>query len=79
MERVLNTIAYFDTMHQATHCRVPTLVSLGEKDPAARPENVEAIYAALPGKKRLVRYDWGHDWHPAMIETNRAWLKEHMP
>lgn len=79
MARVLNTVSYFDTMHLATKCRVPTLVSLGEKDPAARPENVEAVYSALAGAKRLIRYDWGHDWHPDMLDADREWLLEHMP
>lgn len=77
-ERVLATLDYFDTMHQATECRVPTLMSLGEKDPAARPENVEAIYNALSGTKQLHRYDWGHDWHPEMVDRNRAWMIEHL-
>lgn len=77
-ERVLATLAYFDTMHQATQCQVPTLVSLGEKDPAARPENVQAIFEAVAGPKELHRYDWGHDWHPEMVERNRAWLDRHL-
>lgn len=79
MERVLNTISYFDTMNQATFCRVSTQVSLGEKDPAARPENVEAIFDALSCEKRLIRYDWGHDWHPEMVENNRRWMIDHLP
>lgn len=78
MERVLNTISYFDTMHQATRCKVPTQVSLGEKDPAARPENVEAIYNALAGEKALIRYDWGHDWHADMVASNIAWMARHL-
>lgn len=77
--RVLNTVSYFDTMHQATRCKIPTHVSLGKKDPAARPENVEAIFRALPGTKALQSYDWGHDWHPDMVEFNKRWLLEHMP
>lgn len=77
--RVLNTIAYFDTMHVATRCRVPVHVSLGLKDPAARPENVEAIFDALAGPKELVKLEWGHDWHPSMVGANLNWLVEHMP
>jgi hypothetical protein len=23
-------------------------------------------------------YDWGHDWHPEMVETNRDWLLSHI-
>lgn len=74
MDRILETLAYFDTVNQASRCHVPTHVSLGLKDPAARPDHVRAIYAALPGPKTLVEYDWGHDWHEAMIEANRAWM-----
>jgi cephalosporin-C deacetylase len=78
MESVLRTLSYFDTMHLATHCRKPTHVSLGEKDPAAKPENVEAIYQALPGEKTLRRYPIGHDWFPDMIDNNREWLLRHL-
>jgi cephalosporin-C deacetylase len=74
--RVLNTLSYFDTMNQATRCRVPTQVSFGLKDPACRPETVKAVYEALPGEKRLIEYDWGHDWHPDMVKNNREWLSE---
>jgi cephalosporin-C deacetylase len=77
--RVLNTISYFDTMNVATRCRASTHVALGLKDPAARPENVEAIYNALAGEKELHRLDVGHDWHPEMISENKRWLNEHMP
>lgn len=77
-ERVLHTISYYDTVHQASRCDVPTHVSLGLKDPACRPETVRKIYEALPGKKHLVEYDWGHDWHPSMIDNNRNWLLENL-
>jgi cephalosporin-C deacetylase len=73
-ERVLNTVSYFDTVNVATRCRVPTQVSLGLRDPAAKPDNVRACFEALPGHKRLISYDWGHDWHPDMVENNRRWL-----
>jgi cephalosporin-C deacetylase len=74
--RVRNTVSYYDTATQAKFCYCPTLVSLGLKDPASRPENVKAIFEALPGPKTLKIYDWGHDWHPDMIENNRLWLLE---
>lgn len=76
--RVLNTVSYFDTMNQATRCRIPTQVSYGLKDPACRPDAVKATFNALAGKKNLLVYDWGHDWHPDMVEANRAWLLENL-
>ncbi len=77
-ERVLNTVSYFDTMNQATRCHVPTHVTLGLKDPACRPDSVRACFNALAGKKVLTELDWGHDWHPSMVETNRNWLLDNL-
>ncbi len=73
-EWVMHTLSYYDTINQATQCKVPTLVTLGLKDPAVKPEQARAVYEALPGDKNLVELDWGHDWHPSMIERNQAWL-----
>jgi cephalosporin-C deacetylase len=74
MEAVLRTIAYFDTVNQATRVRKPTLVSLGLRDPAVRPDTVRAVYRALPSEKKLVEYESGHDWNPKMIEADRDWI-----
>ncbi len=77
-DRVLNTVSNFDTVSQAAFCQVPAQVSLGLKDPAARPDHVRAAFEVLPGTKRLKVYDWGHDWHPEMVESNREWFADHL-
>ncbi len=77
-EVVGHTLSYFDTVNQATRCRVPTLVTAGLKDPAVRPAQVEAIHRALAGPKAYVSLDWGHDWHPSMVARNSDWLTEHL-
>lgn len=74
-EVVGHTVSYFDTLNQATYCEIPVHLSLGLKDPAVRPVQVHAIHDALTGPKALVELEWGHDWHPSMIEANVAWLK----
>lgn len=75
MERVMHTISYFDTAHLATRLELPTLVSLGEKDPAVKPASVRAVFNAIAAEdKRLIEYPTGHDWNPEMIENNRAFL-----
>ncbi len=76
---VMRTLSYFDTVTVASECRVPTLVSAGLKDPAVRPFQVDAIYSALPGEKSRVDLDWGHDWHPTMVDRNLEWLESHLP
>ncbi len=73
----MHTMAYFDTVNLATKCNVPTLLTLGERDPAVKDFEVESIYAALPGVKHLERIDWGHDWHPSMVERNQEWMLKH--
>lgn len=78
LERILNTIDYFDTINFATRCRVPTHISAGTKDPSVRVDQAQAIYDALPGEKEIAIYDWGHDWHPEMIGRNRNWLLKHL-
>jgi cephalosporin-C deacetylase len=77
-ERILNTVSYFDTALHAAYAKVPLQISFGLKDPACRPATVQAVFDAAPEPKRLVTYDWGHDWHPDMVETNAAWLREHL-
>jgi len=75
-ERVLHTLSYFDTVFQAQMAKVPVHVSLGLKDPACRPPTVRAIYDEIPTEKRLVELDWGHDYHPTMIENNVHWFNK---
>jgi cephalosporin-C deacetylase-like acetyl esterase len=75
MERVMHTVSYFDTAHQATRMKLPALVSLGEKDPAVKPASVRAVFDAIAAEdKRLIEYPTGHDWNPGMIEANREFL-----
>lgn len=78
-ERVYNTLSYFDTMHFATRCKVPTQVSYGTKDPSCRPDQVTSCYEALPGEKRLLVYETGHDWIEDMAPNNLEWFQKTMP
>lgn len=73
--QVRATLSYFDTVNQAAFCQVPTRVTLGLKDPSVRPAQVRAVYETLPGIKELEEIDWGHDWHPRMIEGADEFLR----
>jgi cephalosporin-C deacetylase len=77
-ERVRHTVSYYDTVFQASHCNCPTQVSFGIKDPAARPDQVKAIFDSLPGEKKLQSYPVGHEWTSEMIANNREWLLAHL-
>ncbi|MES1227351.1 MAG: acetylxylan esterase, partial [Armatimonadota bacterium] len=69
-------VSYYDTVNVATRCHVPTLVTAGTKDPSVRPAQAEALFDALPGRKKYELMDWGHDWHSSMVARNLAWLDE---
>ncbi|MCB0826426.1 MAG: acetylxylan esterase [Armatimonadetes bacterium] len=75
---VRETLSYFDTINQASFCQVPTRVTLGLRDPAVRPEQARAVFDALPGVKELEEIDFGHDWHPRMIEGGQDWFRKHL-
>ncbi len=77
MEKVVRaTLSYFDTINQSAFCEKPTRVTLGLKDPSVRPPQVHAVYETLPGKKAIEEIDWGHDWHPRMIEGAEEFLRD---
>lgn len=73
-ERVLRTMSFYDTVNQATRCSVPALITAGTRDPSVRPAQAEAVYEALQGPKEYEKFDWGHDWHPSMVDRNLRWL-----
>lgn len=77
-EQFNETLRWYDTIHMATFCHVPTLLTLGTKDPAVRPWQVNEISKALAGEKKLEEIEWGHDWHPSMIERNLEWMRQHL-
>ncbi|MBS1721659.1 MAG: acetylxylan esterase [Armatimonadetes bacterium] len=77
-EKLLKVLEFFDTVNVATRCKVPTLVSAGLKDPAVKPEQVRAVFEALAGEKELAEIDYGHDWHPSMVDRNRGWMLRHL-
>lgn len=77
-ETVLRTLSYFDTVNHASKIDVPVQISYGRKDPACKPENVRAIYDALKCEKKLIVYEGGHDYDPAMISNNLGWFKTHL-
>lgn len=78
IQRVLNTVSYFDSAQVATRCDRPCQVSLGCKDPAVRPEYARIVYESLPADKRLIEYPGGHDWDSSMVANNAEWLVDHL-
>ncbi|MCH7903143.1 MAG: acetylxylan esterase [Armatimonadetes bacterium] len=74
--KAMRTMSYFDTVNLATVCDVPTLVARGLRDPAVKSYEVMSVFEALPGEKKLVEVDCGHEWHASMVERNREWMRK---
>lgn len=77
-QAIFDTLSYFDTVNLAGQCLKPTRVTLGLKDPAVKPDQARAVYAALPGQKEIQEIDWGHDWHPEMISGGLNWFNQYI-
>lgn len=77
-EQVFKTVSFYDTVNVAHMCLKPTRLTLGLKDPAVRPQQVKGVFEALAGPKELEELEWGHDWHPRMIEGGTAWFDKYL-
>lgn len=62
LNRVLETISYFDILNLAERIRIPVIVSVGLKDTICMPETVYAAYNRLSCEKEIHPYPFmGHD------------------
>lgn len=77
-EQAMRTMSFFDTVNLAAKCDVPTLLTWGSKDPAVREFEVQSIFNALSGERKIDEIDGGHDWHESMIDRNQEWFLEHL-
>ncbi|WP_123041736.1 acetylxylan esterase [Cohnella candidum] len=61
LERVLETLSYFDLLNLAPRIRVPVLVSVGLKDTVTMPETIYAAYNRITAPKEMHPYPFsGH-------------------
>ncbi|MFD1174735.1 acetylxylan esterase [Paenibacillus puldeungensis] len=81
LDRILDTLSYFDNLNLAQKINIPVLYSAGLKDTICLPETIAAAYNGNPtASKRLCLYpfmghDDGVDEHKALIY---AFLREHL-
>jgi cephalosporin-C deacetylase len=62
VDKVCETLSYYDNINLADRIRCPTLVSVGLKDPVCPPENVYAAYNKIRAPKEIGVYPFGeHD------------------
>ncbi len=77
--RVRATLAYYDTTSLATRLQAPTLVSLGQADPACPPDSVRVLFERIPACKALLEVPGlGHArsmlWRRLAVNWMQVWL-----
>ena len=80
LERVLQTLTYFDNVNLTPRIRCPVLVSCGLRDTISPPENVFAAYNRIRSKKRIEVYPFaGHEGGGEHHEELKfQWLAEQL-
>ncbi|MFC5401578.1 acetylxylan esterase [Cohnella soli] len=66
MDKVFETLSYFDNVNLAHRIRIPLFVTVGLKDPTTMPETIYAAYNRVGSDKTIVPYPFtGHalTWH----------------
>lgn len=79
LDKVLNTLSYFDMVHLADKITQPIMVSVGLKDPICMPETIFAMYNRLTSEKQLEIYPFtGHSVGGYQKRKSLEFLKKNL-
>ncbi|QAY67529.1 acetylxylan esterase [Paenibacillus protaetiae] len=79
LDKVLNTLSYFDMVHLARRIEIPVMVSAGLKDTVCLPETVFAAYNRIPSEKILNIYPFtGHSVGDHQKRQAYEFVKRHL-
>ncbi len=77
LEKVLNTLDYYDGKNFAVNVKCPFLMGIGLVDPFAPPNNEFATYNLVPGRKRVMIFkDLSHEISPKYKELEGRWMRD---
>lgn len=77
LEKVLNTLDYYDGRNFAVNVKCPFLMGIGLVDPFAPPNNEFATYNLVPGKKRIMIFkDLSHEISSKYKELEGRWMRD---
>lgn len=79
-EKLIDTLSLFDPVRHAPKVRVPTWLSAGGRDPAVKPDSVQAVYDALGAKIRKFEFfpSAGHVFLREMNAAHSLWIKQYL-
>ena len=77
MQKVINTLDYFDTKNFATNLKVSTLLGMGLLDHLVPPDNIYAVYNNMNNKKRIILFrDLGHEVGQQYKDYEGRWMRD---
>lgn len=77
LEKILNTLDYYDGRNFAVNVKCPFLMGIGLVDPFAPPNNEFATYNLVPGRKRMMIFkDLSHEISPKYKELEGRWMRD---
>jgi cephalosporin-C deacetylase len=77
MDKVLNTLDYYDAKNFAPNITCPTLVGIGLLDPFAPPNNEFGTYNLIPGKKHIMVFkNLAHEINQKYKDYEGRWMRD---
>jgi cephalosporin-C deacetylase len=77
LDKVLNTLDYYDVKNFAENITCPVLMGIGSLDPFAPPDNEYAAYNNIKSNKRIMVFkDLGHEISKAYKEFEGRWMRD---
>lgn len=80
LNRVLDTLSYFDAMNLAERIKAPVLCTASLKDPICLPDTIFAAYNRIPAQdKEMIVYPFNGHWNGAdFTRAAHAFLSKHL-
>ena len=77
LDKVLQTLNYFDARNFASEIKCPTLIGMGLLDPIIPPNNVYIDYNSITAKKHLIIFrDLGHEVGINYKNYEGRWMRD---
>lgn len=76
LSQILDNLAYYDCKNFATTIKCPVIMGIGLVDPYAPPNCEFAAFNNIPGKKKIMAFDLGHEVSLRYMEYEGKWMRD---
>lgn len=80
VERVFNTLSYFDNLNLCEHIKCKVRVSVGLKDPICPPKSIYGVYNQIKSEKSMIVYPFSehHVHHVEHVDNMLQYVNENL-